>query len=160
VIQPIGDLPAHEPAVVLAVMTRLHRTQAVAELSVVTIFGGEIGDPVTWADESCAPGDAAFGAVADDIRAHLGSGPVIMYNAHRVLGQLSRIFPHWHPDAVFDMQLLSRQFAATVDHGPAPLNPRPAHRPAPSQRTATASRALATAHHFLRVANARQPAAG
>lgn len=159
---PAGTLPAVGSVVALAVLAGHSRGRRSAELSVVTVFDGEIGDPVTWADESgtqcgthCPRGAAIFAGVADDIHAHLGSGPVVVHNAPQSLALLGRFLPHWRPAVVFDMRLLSRQFADTTARRPAFVGPQFEHSLAPSlRRSGSADRALATAHQFVRMTSA------
>lgn len=89
--------------------SRANRLRA-AELSIVSILNGEIGDPVTWIDKpdsgrpDRAPARAArpFQAVAEDIGAHLPIGAVFVHRPDSALALLARIQPKWRPALVVD----------------------------------------------------------
>lgn len=138
------------------------------ELSIVTVFDGKIGDPVTWAEEwrtsrgaSHAPRAAILARVADDIHAHLGNGPVVVHNAVEVLGLLGRVLPHWRPTLVLDMRLLYPESEAASARQPTYIGPQLERSLAPSlRRDGSADQALAIAHQFVRMTSAwqnRQP---
>lgn len=161
-------LPAVGSVVALNAPAGHGRRRRHDELSIVTVFDGEIGDPVIWADELCrprgahhAPGAAIFAGVADDIHAHLGNGPVVVHNAVEVMGLLGRVLPHWRPTLVLDMRLLFPQFASASARRRAFIGPQLERSLAPSlRRGGSADRALAIAHQFVRMTSAwqnRQP---
>jgi hypothetical protein len=144
-----SGIRAHGPIVALAAATGFDRAGRGAELSIVTILDGAVGDPVTWADESYrlhrsrrGPGPEAFSDVVDDITAHLGAGPVVVYGARQNFALLDGLLPRWRPSTVIDLR-------------PSPLRPAllgSGHDlPAPSRRGTSASRALATALRLVRI---------
>jgi hypothetical protein len=132
------------------------------ELAIVSLLDGEIGDPVTWLGQSSTsdvnefgrlyrPGE--FSSVAEDIRAHLPDGAIVVHGADSALKLICRILPSWRPTMVLDTWSLARQagLPTTFDLG-FPLLPT-ADGADTSARTASASgRAVATARMLLRVA--------
>ncbi len=151
--------PAFGSVVAVASRTGRSHPRRGAELSIVTLFDGEIGDPVTWIADGFAPSrlhrspGAAFAKVAEDIYAHLGSGPIVVHDAPEVLRLLGRILPHWQPTMVFDMRALSRQFAVTSTHRSALVGRSKRSLAALSRRSGSADQAMAAAHQFMRIAN-------
>lgn len=114
-----------------------------AELSIVSIHAGEIGDPVTWIDEPNGESQAdrtsgfetwLFQAVIDDIGAHLPTGTVIIHRPGSVLALLRRILSGWRPALLVDTCQLAADTNAEVALG------------------ATAGQAVATAQSWLRLA--------
>lgn len=99
-----------------------------AELSIVSILDGEIGDPVTWTDEPDGGSQAGrtsaletepFKAVVDDIGAHLPTGTVLVHRPDSELALLRRILPGWRPTLVVDTFLLAADTNAEVSLGAA-----------------------------------------
>ncbi|GAA2046341.1 hypothetical protein GCM10009839_58300 [Catenulispora yoronensis] len=130
-----------------------------AELSVVSLLDGVIGDPVTWIDQ---PGPSAgdgrgptrrareFRSVAEDIRAHLPDGAVVVHGAGSNLALIRRILPLWQPAMVLDTLSLAKRAGLTPSWGPCTLdNPDPN-----SGSCGAAGRALATARLLLRLTDA------
>lgn len=93
-----------------AVALAAHRQAAGSiELSVVSILGGRIGDPVTWAGQGMSDGRAgAFAAVAEDIRAHLGDGILAIHGHRGALSLIDAILPGWRPATLVDTRTLAR----------------------------------------------------
>jgi len=128
-----------------------------AELSIVSILDGEIGDPVTWVDEpdgvggaggASARGAAPFRAVADDIGAHLPTGTVLVHRPDSTLALLRRIFPGWRPAVVLNTLPLTEHATMAADRRQDTFSL--AARPnAETGLGATAERAVATARLLL-----------
>lgn len=148
------------PIVALAVLNR-GRDRG-AELSIVSVYDGEIGDPVTWVDQPApAPtrgcrakeGVRAFSAVANDIRAHLSDDAVAIHGAPTVLELVRQILPGWRPKTVIDTLSLAQQV-------PLPANDLDIVRPRTERGTdpssgvsSPSSRALATARLLVHIAS-------
>ncbi|NUQ99455.1 MAG: hypothetical protein HOY79_23835 [Streptomyces sp.] len=139
------------PAAALAV-SRFGATAA-TELSVVSLLDGVVGDPVTWLDQ---PGPADqdgrgsahrarnFRSVAEDIRAHLPDGAVVVHGANSSLMLIRRMLPLWRPEMVLDTLSLARRAGLPNCDDPAIVG----------GTCGAAARALATAHLLLRLADA------
>lgn len=130
-----------------------------AELSIVSIFDGEIGDPVTWIDEPGGVGGAGhvstleadvFRAVADDIGAHLPTGAVLVDRSASTLALLRQIFPWWRPAIVVDSLSITEHAQALVDRHQDTISPAAAPNTEAGLAT-TADRAVATARLLLRL---------
>lgn len=98
-----------------------------AELSIVSILDGEIGDPVTWIDEpeggladrTSAHETPLFEAVAEDIGAHLPTGVILIHRPDSALVLLQRVLPVSRPALVVDILGLAEyaQMSANSRHG-------------------------------------------
>lgn len=147
------------PGPIAALASSRPGQQRGAELSIVSILDGEIGDPVTWVDESDggsglgrAPAHEAelFEAVAADIGAHLPTGAVLVHRPDSALALLRRVLPGWRPALVVDTLSLAEyaQISAGRHHD--------AGRDAAGLNVevglaSTAGRAVATARLLLRL---------
>lgn len=135
----------------------LHR----AELSIVSILDGEIGDPVTWIDEpEGGPADRTsahetplFEAVAEDIGAHLPTGVILVHRPDFVFALLRRILHRWRPALMVDAQSLAEYAQTSADscHGTGHVAANPS---AEVGLGTTAERAVATARLLLRLVGA------
>lgn len=160
----LADQPSALGSVVaLAMTTGRRRTGHGAELSIVTVCDGRIGDPVTWHDEpspTLRRPRTAFAAVADDICAHLGNGPVVVHDFHKVAGRLDQLLPTWPPILVLNLRFPSGPFPTSAARGVVRLGSRRKfHVGRLSLRSSSASRALATAQLFMQITNIRTPGA-
>jgi hypothetical protein len=80
-----------------------------AELSLVCILDGRIGDPVTWAGQTASDiRIAPFATVADDIRAHLGDGVLAVHGHRGAVALIGAILPGWRPATLLDTRSLAR----------------------------------------------------
>jgi hypothetical protein len=130
-----------------------------AELSIVSILDGEIGNPITWIDEpEGAPADHAsrremplFEAVAEDIGAHLPTGVILVHRPDFVFTLLRRVLPRWRPTLMVDVQSLAQYAQPSADsrHGAGRVTANPS---AEVGLGTTAERAVATARLLLRFA--------
>ena len=130
--------PIALPGNIVALAARGGPDGAGAEVSLICVHDGRIGDPVTWAGQAGAESRAAFAAVADDIRAHLGDGVVAVHGTGAALALITAILPGWRPTAVLDTRVLlwqARREGAHIDLGPARIE----------RDHSTAARARATA---------------
>ena len=142
------------PAAALA--TSSGDAAAATELSVVSLLDGVVGDPVTWIHQPGSPfrdghGSAhrarEFRSVAEDIRAHLPDGAVIVHGAGSNLALIRRILPLWRPAMVLDTLSLARQAGLAPSCGLGTLDD-----PDPNSGSCgAAGRALATARLMLRL---------
>lgn len=116
------EFPIHAPITVLASSSPDHRRGA--ELSIVSMLHGQIGDPVTWIDQpddgraGCASthGAGLFKAVAEDIGAHLPTGFVVIHRPDPALALLRQVLPPWRPALVVDaLDLIARIPRASGD---------------------------------------------
>lgn len=129
-----------------------------AELSIVSILDGEIGDPITWMDEpkgsmvdhAAASEAPLFEAVAEDIGAHLPTGVVLVHRPDSALALLRRALPWWRPALAVDTLSLAEctQTSADRHHVIGNILAVPS---AEAGLRATAERAVATAHLVLRL---------
>ncbi len=151
---PIAALASSHPARVRS-----------AELSIVSIFDGEIGDPVTWIDEPDggswldrvpAPKVEPFQAVVDDIGAHLPTGTVVVHGTDPVVALLRRILPGWRPALVVDTLTLAEYAQASTQHY-GDTSQFAADPYAAVGLGATAGRAVATARLSLRLIGQNRP---
>jgi len=116
------EFPIHAPITALASSSPDHRRGA--ELSIVSVLNGEIGDPVTWIDEpddgraDCASthGAGLFKAVAEDIGAHLPMGFVVIRRPDPALALLRQVLPPWRPALVVDALDLVAPTPRTAGH--------------------------------------------
>lgn len=128
-----------------------------AELSIVSILDGEIGDPVTWIDEPeggmadlpSVREARAFEAVAEDIGAHLPVGAVLVHRPDSALTLLQQVLPAWRPTLVVDMLGLAEypQMSANRRHGTRDVTAAPEVEVG---HGATAERAVAIARLLVR----------
>jgi hypothetical protein len=128
---------------------------AATELSVVSLLDGVVGDPVTWIDQP-GSGDRDergsayrardFRSVAEDIRAHLPDGAVVVHGVGGSdLTLIRRILPLWRPAMVLDTLSLARRAGLTPNCGLGALDD-----PEPNASICgAAGRALATARLLL-----------
>ncbi len=143
---------------IAALASSMPGQQRGAELSIVSILDGEIGDPVTWIDEpesgvadhASAREAPLFEAVAEDIGAHLPTGAVLLHRPDSALALLERVLPTWRPALVVDMLSLAEhaQRSAGRRHGIGHVMAGPS---AEVGLGATAERAVATARLLLRL---------
>lgn len=129
------------------------------ELAVVSLLDGVIGDPVTWVDQPRS-GDRGergsayrardFRSVAEDIRAHLPDGAVVVHGVGSNLALVRRILPLWRPAMVLDTLSLARRAGLASNCGLGLLDD-----PAPDAGACgAADRASATARLLLRLTDA------
>jgi hypothetical protein len=133
------------------------------ELAIVSLLDGEIGDPVTWLDQprtSVVSGldrphrPREFSSVAEDIRAHLPDGAIVVHGADSTLKLICRILPSWRPMMVLDTLSLARQAGLPTTFDPdCPLLPTGDSTDTSARPTSASGRALATARMLLRVAD-------
>ncbi|HYS36513.1 MAG TPA: 3'-5' exonuclease [Pseudonocardiaceae bacterium] len=120
------DLPWTSARLVVAdVEGNGRRPPSLVEVALVPIVAGRVGEPVSWLvrppepitwqatrvhgitnqEVADLPG---IDAVAEDIRAHLGSAVVVAHNAPIDLDVLTRELPGWQPAAVVDTLKVAR----------------------------------------------------
>lgn len=130
-----------------------------AELSIVSIFDGEMGDPVTWIArlEGDSPLDRApaltaepFQAVVDDIGAHVPTGTILVHGTDPVLTLLRRILPGWRPALEVDTLRLAEYAKVSTQHY-GDTSQFAADPNAEVGLSAAAGRAVATARLSLRL---------
>lgn len=140
-----------------------------AELSivpVVSVFDGEIGDPITWTDEVAVnaqsrPGRGSgqvFQAVAEDIRDHLAHGTVAIHGAPEILELIGRILPGWRPASVIDILDQNLRAHREMEAGMPPTAIR-AEDTRPRTALASADLALATARLLVHLVGGAAPRA-